>query len=243
MAQHFLENSKILYEGYDFSGDFQSMTLQLSRDDLATTVFDDAARTHTAGLMNFNFNSAGFVQFGTGENETVVNANLGVAGKIFTVLPENFTEGSIGYSSQGITLGYEIFGAVGEMAPFGLVGIGSGVTPFRGTVLATGAQTSSGNGTARQLGAVGATEFLYSVLHVTAVGGTNTPTITVKLYSAAASNMAGKTERIGFTAKTAIGAQWATPVGGAITDEWWRVEWTITGTDPSLTVYCTVGIQ
>ncbi len=242
MAQHVITGAKVLYEGYDFSADFQNINLTLSKDALPDTAVADDARTNAMGLANFAFQADGFAEHGTGLNETVINGNWGTANKIFTVLPETAAEGKIGYSSKGITPGYQLFGTVGEMAPFGLVGIGSGVAPMRGTVLATGAQVASGNGTASQLGAVGASEYLYSVLHCTAVSGTSTPTITVKVYSDTASNMSGKTERIGFTAKTAIGVQWATPVGGAINDTWWRVDWTITGTDPSLTIYCLVGI-
>jgi len=51
------------------------------------------------------------------------------------------------------------------------------------------------------------------------------------------------TDRITFAQATAIGAQWATPVSGAITDDWWRLSYTIGGTNPSFMVIVVVGIQ
>jgi hypothetical protein len=104
------------------------------------------------------------------------------------------------------------------------------------------ARTVTGNGTARQLGLVGATQKLYASLHV--VDASVADTLDVKIQSDDASGMGTPTDRITFTQATAVGAQYATPVSGPIaTDTWWRVSYTIGGTSPSFKFAVVVGIQ
>ncbi len=243
MATHFLKDSKILWDGYDFSADWREMAFTLSRDSLDDTSFGDSAHSYVPGIRSFSLTASGFANYGAATNEGIINSHWGTVGKVLTVMPEDSDETDIAYSSKSTLFDYNLGAAVGEMAPISMAAYSSATQIMRGTVMGTGAKTSSGNGTAAQLGAVGSTQYLYAALHCTAISGTSTPTITVKVYSDTAANMAGKTERIGFTAVTAVGAQWATPVAGAIGDDYWRVDWTVSGTDPSLTVYCVVGIQ
>ncbi len=245
MASYFLKDSKLLWDGYDFSANWREMSFVLKRDALEDTSFGDAAHSVVGGLQSFHLAASGFANPGTATNEGIVNSHWGTAGKVFTVMPEDSDESDIAYSSKAVIIDYGVGGVIGEMAPLSIAAYASSTTVFRGTVMGTGAQVASGNGTAVQLGAVGATEYLYASLHCTAVSGTNTPTITVKVYSDSAANMAGKTECIAFSAITAVGAQFATPIDNSTpgADDYFRVDWTVTGTDPSLTIYCTVGIQ
>ena len=243
MATHFLKDSKILWDGYDFSADWREMAFTLSRDSLDDTSFGDSAHSYVPGIRSFNLTASGFADYGAATNEGIINSHWGTTGKVLTVMPEDSDETDIAYSSKSTIFDYNLGAAVGEMAPISMAAYSSATQIMRGTVMGTGAQTSSGNGTEQVLGAVSSAQYVYGALHCTAVSGTNTPTITVTVYSAQASGMANKTARLQFTAKTAIGAQWITPVAGAITDTYWRADWTISGTDPSLTVYCTVGIQ
>ncbi len=241
--RHFLSGTKLLWDGYDFTADWNTVDLTLSRDALDDTALPDTARSVLGGIRSLSLAASGFADLGAATNEGIANSHWGSTGKVLTMMPYDADEGEIAYTSKGTELEYSLGGTVGEMFPISISALSSATEIVRGTIMGTGAQVATGTGTELQLGAVGATEYLYGTLHCTAVSGTNTPTITVKIYSAAASGMAGKTERIGFTATTAIEAQWATPVAGAITDTWWRVDWTVSGTNPSLTIYCTVGIQ
>lgn len=111
----------------------------------------------------------------------------------------------------------------------------------RGRLMHNATRTATGNGTARQLGAVGAAQKLYAVLHVLAASG-STPSLTVKVQSDDASGFSSPTDRITFGAASTVGYQWATPVVGAITDAWWRITWTISGSTPSFSFVVGVGI-
>lgn len=103
-------------------------------------------------------------------------------------------------------------------------------------------RTATGTGSIIQLGAVPVGKNVYANLHVLSVAGTATPTITVKLQSAALVGFGSPTDRGSFAAATAIGGQ-ALRVPGSITDQFWRLSWTISGTTPSFLFLASFGIE
>ena len=56
------------------------------------------------------------------------------------------------------------------------------------------------------------------------------------------SSFTSPTDRITFTGITAIGADFQS-VAGAITDTHWRLNYTVSGTNPSFNIHATVGIE
>ena len=140
-------------------------------------------------------------------------------------------------------MGYTpIEGAPGELA-MGKLSASSSTGPVvRGTLMhpTTTARSTSSTGTARQLGAVSATQSVYAALHVLSVSGTSTPTLTVTVQSDTV-GFATPTSRVVFSGATAVGAQFGS-AAGAITDDYWRVSWTVSGTNPSFLFGVTIGI-
>jgi hypothetical protein len=159
-----------------------------------------------------------------------------------TLLPAGTTAGSLAYLLDALTLEYTpIEATVGDLAMSTLSGSGRGAAA-RGLLmhdLAT-ARTSSGSGTARQLGAVAAGQRIYGALHVTAASGT-APNLVVKLQSSATEG-GSYVDRVTFSAATAAGANQFASTLGAITDTWWRTNWTVSGTGPSFTFGVSAGI-
>jgi len=245
MADLVLTDLKIYIDGYDFSAYHNQANLTLGTETADNTCYGDDSRNYKPGLKSFTFEHSGFADFAdNSQDEVFVDTLFGTSDKVLTVCPTG-TEAEAVYFAKQVLTKYELTGMVGEMCGFAGAGV-SQVGPsgiIRGTLMETGAQTATGNGTARQLGAVSATQYLYAVIHCTAVSGTGTPTITVKVQSDDNESFTSATDRITFTAITAIGAQWATRVSGAITDDWWRINMTVTGTTPSLTIHTSVGIQ
>ncbi len=87
---------------------------------------------------------------------------------------------------------------------------------------------------------------LYAFLHVTATSGEGDQTLDVVIKSDSASDHSvSPATRVTFTqVTTSVGAQFATPVSGAISDDYWRAEWTIGGTgSPSFTFLVGMGIM
>jgi hypothetical protein len=105
-------------------------------------------------------------------------------------------------------------------------------------------RTTTGTGTAVQLGAVAAGKYLYANLHVLSIAGTSSPTITVKLQSDDNSGFTTPTDVAAgsFAAASAIGGQ-AIRVAGALADTYYRVAWTITGSSPSFLFLASFGIE
>lgn len=157
----------------------------------------------------------------------------------------NSADGSTCYLMRGIVLGYDaIDGAAGELAMTRIAGRNSTGGVVRGQLIHPGsaARTSSGTGTGRQIGAVVAGKSLYAALHVLTSTGT-TPSLTVKVQSDDNGSFTTATDRITFTAETDATAhyQWGS-VAGAITDDYWRITYTISGTNPSFSFAVTAGI-
>jgi hypothetical protein len=114
----------------------------------------------------------------------------------------------------------------------------------RGQVAVNGAKTTTGNGTTLDFGTTPTTSMkVYGAIWVTAITGTGTPTITVKIQSDDNSGMTTPTDRITFTAATAIGAQFATPITFVAGERYWRMVWTVSGSSPVLTTVGMIGIQ
>lgn len=243
MAAFVLDNAKLFVGGYDLSGDSHTIKLAAAAEEKNVTTFGSSGfKSRVGGLKAFTLQGSGFVEFGAGENDDVHFAGLGLTSNLLTVAADGGAAGEIGYFGQALEGQYQLGDEIGEVLPFTTDFVGSGPL-VRGTILEDGgtARTTSGNGTARELGAVSAAQKLYVGLHVIAVSGT-TPSLTVKVQSDDASGFASPLDRVTFAAASAVGSQWATPVAGPITDTWYRINWTISGTNPSFLFVVTVGI-
>jgi len=169
---------------------------------------------------------------------------LGVA-DVPKSLVSNSADGSRAYLMRGIVLNYTpVDGEAGALAMTRISGRNSTGGVVRGRLIHPGSatRTSSSTGTAQQLGAVVAGKSMYAALHVLTSTGT-TPSLTVKVQSDDNSGFTSATDRITFTAETDATThyQWGS-VAGAITDDYWRVSYTISGTDPSFSFAVTAGI-
>lgn len=243
MAFQVLTNCKAYLDGYDLTGHSNKVELNYSAESLDNTVFSATNKTRQAGLKNVELSLEGFWEAGAGLIDTLAAANIGAVGKIITLSPDGGDQGDLFFSFKNM-MGEFGFGAqVGELLPFNYNGAGSDAQGLiRGTVLENAAKTATANGTGRQLGAVLEGQYVYAVMHILAVSGTN-PTLDMVIQSDDNSGFTSASDRITFAQAAAIGSQWGTRVAGAITDDYWRASWTIGGTDdPSFTVFVGVAI-
>lgn len=153
------------------------------------------------------------------------------------------TQGSLMYLTRALRTKTNLWGGVGEVAGWSTAA--KGTWPLvRGLVAheSGSPRTATGHGSAFQLGAISASQYLYANLHVLSVAGTAAPTITVTIESDSDSNFNTPTDRLAFAAATAIGGQ-AGRTAGAITDTWFQAKWTISGTNPSFLFLVTMGIE
>lgn len=215
--------------------------------------------TEVAPLDATNYQSGGWVELTGGNKSGTLSVEFmqdraadGVDQQMWAMLgasnvPKSLVtpsaDGSLAYTMRGMAASYTPFeGAAGELAMGRIEGRNNGGI-VRGLLMhpTTTARTSSGSGTARQLGAVAAGKSVYAALHVLSASGT-TPSLTVKVQSDDNGSFTSATDRITFAAADATGDYEWSSAAGAITDDYWRVTWTISGTTPSFTFGVVVGI-
>jgi len=241
MSVYWLQNCKIYLAEFDISGDMNEGHLMTRVSPLDTTTFGNSYRSRLAGLLEFDAAYRGFWQGGDGAIDDNLFDNLGSSNRNLTICPETGAAGEVSYISRAVGVDYSFGGNVGEMLAFDMSLNGQKQPLVRSTVMETGVKTTTFNGTARQLGQVSATQKLYALLHVIAASAGDT--LDVKVQSDDNSDFTSPTDRVTFSQATAVGSEWATPVDGPITDDWWRIVAPIGGVDPSFTMIASIGIQ
>lgn len=239
-----LKNAYVLVNGADLSGQsnkFEVMPKVKLED--ATTFASGGWKEMVGGLVETSFDVDGLWAAGDGSKpDDRLFTDLGRSAA-WTAAPTG-AEGGPAMFGNVVEAELQELGQVGNLAAFAAKGSGTGV--FVDGRLVTGpgtARTVTGTGTAYQLGALSATQYMRAALHVVSSAGAGDQTIAVTLQSATTSGGV-YTDRITFsTFGTTIGSQIA-EVAGAITATWWRASWTITGTgSPSFLVAVAAGIH
>lgn len=241
MASQTLTDAKIYVAQYDWSGDMNSVALEYAAEMQDATTFGQTTRINKGGLKTARLSTEGYWSAGSGEIDPAIFAEIGVADRPVSVTPGSGAAGEAAYLFRTIRGSYSPGAQIGEMLRFRTEAMAAGGHGLvRGTVLFNGTAGSTSAGTKYQLGAVGATQRLYAALHVLDVSGTS-PTLDVAIESDADASAGSETGRISFTQATGVTSEWAS-VAGAITDTYWRISYTIGGTDPSFTFVLTAGI-
>lgn len=254
MATQVMTDAKIYVGGYNVSGVANEAVLQMTPQILNSTVFGlGGTSRYQPGLLDFKIEAKGFNDYAVNlpplgtPNVSLDQISFQEVTLLdeFAIAPLGNTELDLAFIAQGVTSSYSpVSATIGALAPWSLNGMASGVPVVRGFVQALGLKTATGQTAAplNVIAGVTAGQKLYASLHVISATGT-TPTLNVIVESAPASNFAAPTTRITFPQyTTSVGASWGTAVAGPITDTWFRLKWTITGTTPQYTVFGVIGI-
>jgi hypothetical protein len=251
MATEIISNALVLAGGYNLSGVMNAVTLSEGAEHKDATVLESTGRVRKPGLTSATARLEGFFE---GVAEGGLAAGLALTDIPFSVVHKN-VENEVAYLFKALWAEMvPMGGAVGDMARMSLTAessSGAVAAPVAGAlrrsvirgILGTHqtAAIATGTSTPFQLGAVSATQYLYAALHV--YGASDADTLDVVLESDALATFLSPTTQLSFAQKTGIGSEWATPIVGApITDEWWRVKYTIGGTLPSFAFAVTFGI-
>ena len=243
MPKFIFKDAKIYLEGRNLSGELNNIGLEYTAETPERTAFGDNSKRRLPGILNASLSMSGYwdAVSATDSLDADLFAEIAAASGVCSLSPDGGALGDVSYSFQVQAAEYSPGAAHGEVYKFGLTL--NRVGPIdRGTVMESSAFASTANGTARQLGAVLATETLYSSIHVVSVSGTN-PTLDVILESDDANDFVGSTTRITHPQFTAVGANWQA-LAGVNTDVWWRYVLTVGGTDtPTFTVFLVTAIQ
>lgn len=240
MAKTVISNRPLWVNEFSFGSQLFNAVLEYGADEKDTTSFEDSTHVAQGGLK-----SAGLAMDGYWDSSTAqpIDGELFAqqgGTNLITIPGVNGAEGEIAYFGNFNQAEYSPGESIGEVLKFSFNASAAGDL-VRGTIeLKQSALSSSGNSTGRQLGALSATQRLWAALHVTAVSGT-TPTFDAIVQSDDNGSFTSPTTRITFTQATAITSELLS-VAGAVTDDYWRINYTIAGTAPSFTVALVLGI-
>jgi len=233
MAELVLTNCKLWYGGYDMSGNMNALALNTGAEILDKTAFGATARARIAGLKTTEMQHEGFFSAEVGgPDEELFNA-VGSTALPMSAAPDAGADGDIAYMTNVVSGQYTPGAAVGEVMAFSISAEVASDNLAKGTVMHNATRTAAGSGTARQLGAVSATQKMQAAIHVTAING---GTLTVLIKSDDNSGMTSAVTQHTFTAVTAVGGEWIIPIDGAITDDYWQITWTYAGTSVDFVV-------
>lgn len=241
MAIQFWKDLSILVATVEAAGHGKNCVLETTVEPLDITALNTTGWTtliggRKSGHVNLDFMS----DMADDSLDETFFSLLGVSDVVKSFVTAT-ADGSTAYTMRGVPLSFKpIEGEPGGLAMANLADQPSGPV-IRGTLIhpSSVARTSSGTGTERQLGALSATQTMYAGLHVIAASGT-TPTLDVIVQSDTV-GFASPTTRITFAQAVAKTSAWGT-VAGAVTDDYWRVSYTIAGTTPSFTFALICGI-
>jgi hypothetical protein len=243
MSSLILTNVRYFASGLDCTSTNNKAELSAEVEEKDGTTFASGGwKEPKGGLASSSIQAEGFWEAGDPSKvDDALWSQFGGVGP-WTICPDTANVGSVAYFTQMLRCDYTLLGQVGDLAPWQSKGA-SAAPLVRGQIAHPPgtARTATGTGTALQLGAVPAGKRLYAALHVLSVAGTSTPTITARVESDDNGSFSSPVTRGTFTAATAIGGQ-ALNAAGAITDDWWRIAWTITGTSPSFLFAAALGI-
>lgn len=223
MSSQVLTDAKVLVAGHDLSGQMNAVALEYAAEMKDATTFGQTTRINKGGLAAVTASMAGhWDSSATTAVDPVLFARVGTSDVPATIVPQGFTIGNTAYLFRAIAANYQLGDAVGEILPFSVEMEGAGGHPLvRGQLFHSGSATGNVTGTVVQLGAIGATQYIYAALHVMSGSGE----FTVKVQSDNTVGFADPTDRITFTVVptgTAVASEW-TRLAGAQADDYWRI--------------------
>lgn len=222
-------DGRVFVGANDLSGDANVLTAELDRAQLErTTLADKLNQVFQPGLRVARMGGRGFWDAGAEAGTTAKKvddalfANLDLVDVPITFLVDDSAAGKPGFAMRAGTARYRPGpGQHGALIPFELA-MEMSTPPFlRGLSLFVGRVQADGQGAAINLGAVGAAQKLYAVLHVFGKGQLG-ETLDVKIQSDDAQGFATPTDRIVFGQKSTFAYEWAS-LAGPIADTWYRV--------------------
>lgn len=243
MSVQVLTNCRLLVDQFDISGRTNKLGLSYGAKAEPATAFLNDTENFLPGLKTLKAAHEVLFEQGVGLVDEVLFQRIAVNAVVMTIGPTTLAESEAAYSGKVMGANLKPGFAVGGV-PRASFDAEASDRLVRGLVGANRTAGTSGTGPVLTLAGPTVTQSVYAALHVLAMSGTAGPTLAVTVKSAALVGFGSPSTRITIPTQSGLGAVWATPLGpGAITDGFWRIDYTITGTNPSFTFVVVLGIQ
>lgn len=239
-----LTNAKILLAQADLSGFSNQVELSAEAEELDATTFTSGGyKSLVGGLKKVDVKTSGFwnATDATFPDDRFF-ADLGVAGVPMTVTPSGGTVADVSYFTKVVRPKYTMGGQVGELFTFDSDCSGDGTSLVRGQVADNQARTSTSTTTVLSLTAPTASTRVHCAIHVLAVSGTGSPTLTATLQGDNAVGFPSPATVATGSVITAVGSQYLTGAVGVNADSYFRLSYVISGTSPSFLVFASIGV-
>ena len=222
---------------YDLSQYATAAAVDYGADPVDNTVLNDGTRSVTGGLKTFGFSMD---VYNDPTLEGVSFANVGGNVPLTFATVDGTAQESAFLINCHKLVSNPLSGSVGDMAGMNISG-GTQSNLVKGVLEFNGTDTTSGTSTGIQLGALTAAQTIYANLHCTAASAGDTLDVIVQ--SDDNGSFSSPTTRITFTqVASAVITSEHLSLAGAITDDYWRISYTIGGSDPSFTFAVSFGI-
>lgn len=247
MASLVFTNIKTYLGEYDITGFTNAVTLNYEAEALKDTRMGNTTTINKGGVKSIDFKIGGFADPASAGMEAIAFGKIGTSNLPLTASPTGAAVGDKAYFFMALKNQMSTLGQHGQLDPFqgSAQGGGESQNPLvKGKVfVASGtAKTSTGTSSIIQLGAVSSTQRVYAAIHVIDTVSGSSPTLNVTVKSAAVIGFGSPTTRLTFTQATTKTYEMIS-AAGAITDTYWRVDYTIGGTGtPTFPFIVVVGI-
>lgn len=233
-------NARVYLAQLDVSGVSNAASMNLKTDIIDATCMKDAYKDKLVGMTDIICDVAGV--YSDDDYDATLFTQLSLSNKVLTLCTEGGVVNTTAFFFKPLLTEYTpLDGKISELGTYKLHGEGTGELVRGKIMIAKGAKTLTGTSTPYQLGALSSSQTMVCAYHVFAISGTDTPTITLILQSDAADTFLTPADQITFAAKTTIGDDYQSKAG-PVTDTWWRLSYTISGTNPSFTIAVVAGI-
>ena len=237
----------VYVDEFDFKGVSNSVSLNFENNIAAVTAFADTDATYVEGKAGYTAEVKGMYSIASPDYDGEMFTDLTAASRRLGIFPGGPTKGNYGYELVTNISQSPRKAEKGSVVTCDVTWRGN--TPAaRGPILDVDtARATSGNGTAYNMGAIGATQTVVGVLRLLAApGGAGNNTLDVIVQSDALETFLSPTTVLTFTqlnqASVALFA--VQTAAGAITDSWWRVNYTYAGAGSrTFSVVLSLGIR
>lgn len=239
MAKSVLTNCLIALGGYNLRCSMNQVAVDYQADAPECTTFCNDTHVYAeGGLKTAAISGAGF--FEAEEPDLQLYTRIGAAGVPITVC-KSITPGDVAYFQAAMAMQYNPNAPIGQVLGFSLATAAQDKL-YRGTLMEyQSGITGNGTGTGRQLGAVSADQSIVCCLHVTKADG-STPSLTVIVESDDNAGFTSATTRLTMAAAADLTAE-IKLAAGAITDDYWRLRWTTSGSSLDFDFIGSLAIQ
>ena len=225
MTLQMLRDARVWIDEYDATDGASSISVAGSRPEVEITDFNSAGwREYLAGIKSVDWSAKTFLDPTVSD---AIVADIDAQSSAIVIFSADDAAGSVAYLTYGNILQSTRSFPVGEVPLLEMSGkaVGSPGLTRGWLLLPKTTATATANSTAIQLGAISASQTIYASLHVFSASASDT--LDVKIQSDTV-GFPSATDRITFTQATAAGAELKS-LAGPITDDYWRVSYTIAG--------------